>query len=238
MSALIIALAMGVVLISAFEAHVVNVTAQIENALSVTPNKMMFGTVFPQEQLQEEFTVSLSDSFLDQDRVNMVKYTINKKQKPRHEITSFPSGVSGHEYCLNNQPIDPGDSNDPYYLFCYPDLCDRITTELSGVNNTSGNLTVSSSSDSWKVNLKVPCFEKLCDQGYDYDYHNYQLSIYDVQTKVLAKANLFLSHRKELQYLPRFFSKHQCHKNQRHHFHIIVHELFPFFLLSLQVFLT
>ena len=38
----------GVAAMSAYEAHVVNVTAHIENALKVIPpEKLVFGTVFP-----------------------------------------------------------------------------------------------------------------------------------------------------------------------------------------------
>src|SRR3989338_8563757 len=50
----------------AFEAHVVNVTATIENALNVPIGSIEFGTVFPQEKLDQTFDVSLSDSFLAQ----------------------------------------------------------------------------------------------------------------------------------------------------------------------------
>ncbi len=53
-------------LFAAFEAHVVNVRAHIENALHVDPAEVDFGIVFPQEQLSEEFSVRLSDSFMGQ----------------------------------------------------------------------------------------------------------------------------------------------------------------------------
>lgn len=56
----------GVVAMSAWEAHVINVTATIENALSVSLDEMHFGTVFPQEKLEKDFTVSLSESFQSQ----------------------------------------------------------------------------------------------------------------------------------------------------------------------------
>src|SRR3989338_10810726 len=59
------ALAM-VPLFAAFEAHVINVTARIENALNVPIQELTFGTVFPQEKLDREFDVNLSDSFLAQ----------------------------------------------------------------------------------------------------------------------------------------------------------------------------
>jgi hypothetical protein len=49
---------------AAFEAHVVNVTATIENALSVPfPDPIKFGTVFPQEKLEQHFRINLSGSF-------------------------------------------------------------------------------------------------------------------------------------------------------------------------------
>ena len=51
------AVLLSVVAMSAFEAHVINVTAHIENALSVDTTPIEFGTVFPQEYLEEEITV-------------------------------------------------------------------------------------------------------------------------------------------------------------------------------------
>ena len=49
----------------AFEAHVINVTAQIESGvIVVTPSEISFGTVFPQERLDKSFAVSLSETLL------------------------------------------------------------------------------------------------------------------------------------------------------------------------------
>jgi len=67
---------------AAFEAHVINVTAHIENALGVSPEPLQFGTVFPQEYIIKPITVSLSESFLEQSRVTQVNYVINQKLKP------------------------------------------------------------------------------------------------------------------------------------------------------------
>ena len=50
---------------AAFEAHVINVTARIENALSVNTDPISFGTVFPQEELDRLIRLSLSKSFED-----------------------------------------------------------------------------------------------------------------------------------------------------------------------------
>ena len=48
---------------AAFEAHVVNVTAKIENALYVHPQSIQYGTVFPQEHLLSDFQITFSQSF-------------------------------------------------------------------------------------------------------------------------------------------------------------------------------
>src|SRR3989344_5136550 len=69
----------------AFEAHVVNVTATIENALSAPLESIDFGTVFPQEHLEKTLRVGLSDSFIAEDRVDDVEYFI--RQKPKCGIT-------------------------------------------------------------------------------------------------------------------------------------------------------
>src|SRR3989344_4336144 len=73
-------------LFAAFEAHVINVTAKIENALSVPIEPINFGTVFPQEVLFRNVPVALSQSFIDEGRVDDVSYII--RQKPKCAITS------------------------------------------------------------------------------------------------------------------------------------------------------
>lgn len=76
------ALALGVVGMSAFEAHIINVTAHIENALSVNTEPIVFGTVFPQEYFEKPFNINLSRSFQDAGRVDDVEYKIVQKLKP------------------------------------------------------------------------------------------------------------------------------------------------------------
>jgi len=80
------AVAVSLVGLSAFEAHVINVTARIENALSVPVDPISFGTVFPQEQLERRLPIQLSQSFLDEPRVDDVQYII--RQKPKCGVTS------------------------------------------------------------------------------------------------------------------------------------------------------
>lgn len=75
----------SVPMFAAFEAHVINVTARIENALRVNTEPIHYGTVFPQEQLDKQVQLALSQSFLDEGRVDDVHYVI--RQKPKCAIT-------------------------------------------------------------------------------------------------------------------------------------------------------
>lgn len=79
----IVAITVGVVGMSAFEAHIINVTAHIENALKVDTTPIDFGTVFPQEKFIKNFWIELSDSFKEEGRVDDVKYEIHQKRKFR-----------------------------------------------------------------------------------------------------------------------------------------------------------
>src|SRR3972149_10696240 len=75
---------------AAFEAHVINVTAQIENSLFVHPQSRQFGTVFPQEYKEQGIFVTFSESFsaAEQTRVGNIDYQIVQKPKPRPEYES------------------------------------------------------------------------------------------------------------------------------------------------------
>ena len=52
----------GVAAVSAYEAHTINVTAHVENALEVNTDPIDFGIVFPEEWLVAHKTIKLSDS--------------------------------------------------------------------------------------------------------------------------------------------------------------------------------
>ena len=79
--ATVVVIAGGVAALSAWEAHIINVTAKIENALNVSTKEIEFGTVFPQEKLVENIWIRLSNSFLEEDRVDDVEYVIKQKTK-------------------------------------------------------------------------------------------------------------------------------------------------------------
>lgn len=140
---------------AAFEAHVVNVTATIENALSVPLESIKFGTVFPQEHLDQPLGIALSQSFLTEDRVDDVEYMIRQKPKCAWSwqdedgvwTIDENSTATGH---VNVDPqsdvvtIDCGDPSHPEGVpqnatwGMLPSLCEYISKE--GPDDNDGTL--------------------------------------------------------------------------------------------------
>lgn len=181
-------------LFAAFEAHVINVTAKIENALFVHPESIEYGTVFPQEHLLSDFNITFSESFsvTGQTRVGKVDYDIKQKPKPRESFVAQVGVEEARDWCHQNDPADVADPNDPYYVNCYPNLCSYLSKTPDGIPSTGPNanndhgvpafhdpdLLVASgtivklpavgrdSSDNWTVDLAVPCFTGQCAQDW------------------------------------------------------------------------
>jgi len=179
---------------AAFEAHVVNVTAKIENALFVHPQSIQYGTVFPQEHLDSAFFLTFSQSFSEtsQTRVGKVDYVIKQKPKPRESFLQQVGIEAARDYCHLNSPANVGDPSDPYYAKCYPNLCSYLSKhpdnnpstgvnanndvgvpafhdpELQYANGTIVKLpTVGSDpGDTWTIDLAVPCFTGQCAQDW------------------------------------------------------------------------
>jgi len=187
-----LALVGGVVAMSAFEAHIINVTAHIENALAVDTEALDFGTVFPQEALTKNFQVKLSDSFLGQKRICEVYYEINQKPKcivngsnPVQHVPCVPTvGTAPTCECPNgttamlslcpflskladNTPIDNADDNpeagNDESAPSYYTPGGCITP-----GEASGELEANESDivDTWTVDLKVPPFEGYVAQDW------------------------------------------------------------------------
>lgn len=116
----------GAAAFSAFEAHVVNVTARIENALTV-PQELGgigYGTVFPEEVLHKNLDIGLSDSFIDEGRVDDISYIIRQKPKCgviEHQSTGPTDATTYSSYVqvtdVNGQFVCPGESV-PLPLLC------------------------------------------------------------------------------------------------------------------------
>jgi len=152
----LVALVAGVATISAYEAHVINVTAHIENALSVDAKELLFGTVFPQEYLTRDFNITLSQSFMAEPTADDVNYVIAQKPKPGYPNSLCPF--------LSKTDADPDDENDT----SYPSYFVPASTDASGapipahcINpgpDAFGKLAKSQNdtTDVWTVDLKVP----------------------------------------------------------------------------------
>lgn len=88
----------GVAAVSAYEAHVVNVKAHVENAMTLIDvgggplYKMEFGTVFPEEWLTKTFKVSMSGSFCSYDNHQEIDYDIWVVEKPILDGSGNPTG--------------------------------------------------------------------------------------------------------------------------------------------------
>lgn len=197
------AILVGLPYFAAFEAHVVNVTARIENALFVPVKSLDFGTVFPQEQLDLFVDVSLSQSFLDEDRVDDVDYHIRQKPKcglpiPQTDPVEYSDfaqvtdGLQGEFICPEGYVQLP--------LLCPYLSKHEMTTDGTEQENDAGldsfhgpiaNLDWTQAvaiaydvkgrlikaagdiADQWKIDLKTPCFTQHCAQ----DWENYVLGI-------------------------------------------------------------
>lgn len=166
----VIGIVFGILTVLILESHIINVSAQVAPVLAVNPGEIAFGVVFPQEKLYKSFTISIIDPTTDD-----VTYVIKHKPKPRNPADA--------EYCHLNSPQNPADPSDPYYVLCYPDLCKQLSEMPDGTpaNDTGlqaphppeamayGYLSKvqGDTRDDWTVDLVVPCFEGMCDQGYN-----------------------------------------------------------------------
>ena len=117
----------GVALTSAFEAHIINVTAHIENGLTVSTEEIAFGTVFPQEYVEESFSIGLSESFMAAERVDDVEYVI--KQKPKCECKDWIGEGTPTEVCPEGQyaPVDYATHACPCGYTQMEDLCQFLS---------------------------------------------------------------------------------------------------------------
>lgn len=201
---------------AAFEAHVVNVTAKIENALFVHPQSIQYGTVFPQEYLLSDFQITFSQSFSEdsQTRVGKVDYVIKQKPKPRESYVAQVGIAAARDYCHLNDPTSVGDPNDPYYAKCYPNLCPYLSKTPDGIPSTGVNANNDvgvppfhdpdaqwatgklvkipnigrDSSDNWTIDLAVPCFKGQCAQDWADFVHSLNPGVTDPEQYQLPQG--------------------------------------------------
>jgi len=171
----VVAVVAGIAGMAAYEAHVINVTAHIENALAVQTRALEFGTVFPQEYLEKTFDISLSKSFMEEGNADDVNYVINQKPKcwnnnplaPVYAAVNYwddkcPGDfVQMENLCqfLSKLPVEEaGEYNDtgmPSYFMGYEQGCfpkGQVPGPAIGKLAKSQEDTI----DTWTVDLKVP----------------------------------------------------------------------------------
>lgn len=180
----------GAAAFSAFEAHVINVTARIENALRVDTTPVQFGTVFPEEELDKDIHVALSRSFAEQDRLDDVQYVI--KQKPKcaddpddptefsqvHEETDAAGNIifvcdnSEHKilpvlcpYLSKHKFHDPDEYSPDQELDAFHGSVAWTPADTED-NVVKAKLSkfFQDFEDWWNIDLKVPCFRGNCAQ--------------------------------------------------------------------------
>lgn len=193
----LVAIALVVVSVSlaaAWEAHVINVTAHIENALRVLPlnGELEFGTVFPQEYHAKSLYVTTSTSFCEpnQRRVLNINYKIVQKPKPIWPEPAvcqknFKTVEEARTYCHENQ--ENADC-------CYASLCPYLSKTprqtdpapytdygVPAFHNPNDPSSVATGrinkdndlADEWIIDLAVPCFNGMCAQDYADFVHKY-----------------------------------------------------------------
>ena len=174
----VVAVVGGIAAMSAYEAHVINVTAHIENALKVIPQtgELVFGTVFPQEYQEKHIWITTSESFCESDqlRVLNIAYKIVQKPKCINEAGEYaPVDYVTHKcpdgykemplLCpyLSKTPID-GDlvPYDDHGVLAFHNPSD-LSSVATGIINKKKDLQ-----DEWIIDLVVPCFKGYCAQDW------------------------------------------------------------------------
>jgi hypothetical protein len=74
----------GVAAVSAYEGHLVDIKAHVENAIGVDTYELDFGTVFPQDSPEIDLKYGLSNSFMsdNQVRISSLDYALFWELKP------------------------------------------------------------------------------------------------------------------------------------------------------------
>lgn len=193
---LVSVMAVSAAMFAAYEAHVINVTAHIENALNVHSDELRFGTVFPQEYLEKQITIATSTSFQNEADALAVAYVIKQKEKcistdpnvipkdkyaPVHYATHLcPDGYIVMEtLCpflskMDGDTEDHNDTNHPSYYTSYlgtpgiPGPDDTCIPRVTPDNRSdaTGILDRNDLSDLWIIDLKVPPVEGYVGQDW------------------------------------------------------------------------
>jgi hypothetical protein len=170
----LVLIATGLISAAAFEGHLVDVRAHVENALWVDPYELNYGNYsFPQESLDEYLCIGLTQSFLNNNQTRLcdVKYVLFWEPKP----------IAGHDPVPGQQEIcDPdGDGNftpiAPFILMTTADGSDGpVTAGSPGWAQVPGAVAFGTldkclpdNCDTWGLKFDVPVFDKWYNEGTD-----------------------------------------------------------------------
>jgi hypothetical protein len=182
----------GAAAFSAFEAHVVNVTATINNATDISTQAITFGNVFPQEILHNPVTLSLSTSFLSQSNTGASSVDYVLKQKPKCMATdpanpvqfaqvldvtnpdtkavtfTCPTGYNAMPLlCPYLSKTSPTAGDTSVLSFHGPTALTDWTDAVSVANQATGHLSIGGTqSTTWDIDLHTPCFKTECAQDW------------------------------------------------------------------------
>lgn len=175
----------GAAAFSAFEAHVVNVTATIAEATTVTTDPLQYGTVFPQEVLLKDVSIGLSQDFLASDATGL-SYVL--KQKPKCGLPDGKGGYSDYEQVTEDANGVFSCPDTDYVML--PLLCPYLsktssfnedksissfhgpidlaswTDAISTQYQAEGTLNKDHNSTTWTIDLHAPCFKGQCAQDW------------------------------------------------------------------------
>ncbi len=150
----------GVAAVSAYEAHLINVTAHVENALSVNTTAIDFGTVFPQEVLKVHRDIALSGSALtelDDDLVS-VTYQVWAECKPLPDGTGFYQWLGDWLWVGidASQVLSPIDGH--VQVGAAPASCPGALPIGGAANPLTGTLNGNNTTDKMGVTILTPAF--------------------------------------------------------------------------------
>jgi len=142
--------ASGVAAVSAYEAHVINVRAHVENVMTVPSANINFGTVFPEEWVTKKFRVRHSDSFCwdDQWRITAFNYSIWVEWKTLSD-NGTPGDTSDDTYY--------GWLGDALYIGIDPDI--DMPEDAGGDLKWVGNVTPPQPGALWVMDCPIPIYK-------------------------------------------------------------------------------
>jgi len=80
--AALLVIASGIMAVGAYEGHLVDVKAHVENAIGVSTYEKDLGVVFPEDDVETQIQIGLSNSFREQQDYSTVKYELWWEPKP------------------------------------------------------------------------------------------------------------------------------------------------------------